>query len=66
MSTKIGTHKTVIRPIILYGSETWTLTGKIASTLIAWERKILREIYGPKREQRSVGNKKQCGTIKCI
>jgi hypothetical protein len=43
-----GTYKTIIRPIVLYGSETWTITGKMAST---WERKILRNIYRPKSEQ---------------
>jgi hypothetical protein len=48
---KIRTYKTVIRPIILYGSETWTVTGKMASTLMTWERKVLRKIYGPKCEQ---------------
>jgi hypothetical protein len=52
MRTKISTYKTVIRPIILYDRKTWTLTGNMASTLIVWERKILREIYGPKCEQR--------------
>jgi hypothetical protein len=43
-SKKIRTHKTAMRPIILYGSETWTLTGRIPSTLMTWERKILRKI----------------------
>jgi hypothetical protein len=49
---KIRTYKTIIRPVILYGSETWTITGKMASTLMTLERKILRKIYGPKSEQR--------------
>jgi hypothetical protein len=48
---KIRTYKTIIRPVILYGSETWTITGEIASSLMTWERKILRKIYGPKSEQ---------------
>jgi hypothetical protein len=48
---KIRTYKTVIRPVILYGSETWTITGKVASTLMTWERKILRKMYGPKCER---------------
>jgi hypothetical protein len=41
---KIRTYKTIIRPIIFYGSETWTITGKMASTLMTWERKILKKI----------------------
>jgi hypothetical protein len=48
---KIRTYRTIIRPIILYGSETWTITGKIASTLMTWKRKILRKIHGPKSKQ---------------
>jgi hypothetical protein len=48
---KITTYKTILRPIILYGSETSTITGKMASTLMTWERKILRKIYGLKCKQ---------------
>jgi hypothetical protein len=48
---KIRTYKTIIRPIILYGSETWTITGEMASTLMTWERTILRKICGLKCEQ---------------
>jgi hypothetical protein len=31
--------------------QTWAMTGKMASSLMTWERKILRKIYGPKCEQ---------------
>jgi hypothetical protein len=50
-NTKIRIYKTIIRPVVLYGSETWVITGKMASSLMTWERKILRKIYGPKCEQ---------------
>jgi hypothetical protein len=50
-STKIRTYKTAIRPIMLHGCETWTLTRNLTSTLMTWERKILSKIHGPKREQ---------------
>ena len=33
-----------------YGAETWTLTGKIEKMLTRWERKILRKLYGPTKE----------------
>jgi hypothetical protein len=51
-NTKIRIYKTIIRPIVLYGSETWAITGKMTYSLMTWERKILRKIYGPKCEQR--------------
>ena len=33
-----------------YGAETWTLTSKREKMLMTWERKILRKIYGPTKE----------------
>jgi hypothetical protein len=50
-NTKIRIYKTIIRPEVLYGSETWAITGKMESGLMTWERKILRKIYSPKCEQ---------------
>jgi hypothetical protein len=47
---KIRIYKTIIKPVIIYGSEVWTITDRIASILMAWERKILRKIYGPNCE----------------
>jgi hypothetical protein len=35
---------------VTYGAETWTLTNKIEKMLMIWERKILRKIYGPTKE----------------
>jgi len=32
------------------GAETWTLTSKIEKMLMTWERKIMRKIYGPTKE----------------
>ena len=43
---KIKFYKTVIRPTVVYGSETWILTKKNESKLEAWERKMLRSILG--------------------
>jgi hypothetical protein len=35
---------------VIYGAETWTLTSKIRKILMTWERKILRKMYGPTKE----------------
>jgi hypothetical protein len=48
---KIRTYETVISPVIPYGSETWTISGKTESTLMTWEGKIVRKICGPKCEE---------------
>jgi hypothetical protein len=48
--TKFTIHKTLIRPILLYGSETWVLTKREENQLLFFERKVLRTICGPKIE----------------
>jgi hypothetical protein len=35
---------------VTYGAETWTVTSKTEKMLMTWERKILRKIYGPTKE----------------
>jgi hypothetical protein len=48
--TKFNIHKTLIRPVLLYGSETWVLTKREENQLLLFERKVLRTICGPKIE----------------
>lgn len=45
--TKIRLYKTIICPVLLYGSETWRVNKKEEKKLIVFENKILRKIYGP-------------------
>jgi hypothetical protein len=45
-SVKMQIYKTVIRPVTMYGSETWTLTKSDENSLRIFERKILRKVYG--------------------
>jgi hypothetical protein len=40
-------YKTLIRTVLIYGSETWTLFKNSENVLSTFERKILRRIYGP-------------------
>jgi len=40
-------YKTLIKPVLLYGAETWVLSKADELRLGAFERKILSRIYGP-------------------
>ena len=44
---KIRTCKTVIKPVIVCGGETWALFEQATSTLATWEGRRLRKICGP-------------------
>jgi uncharacterized protein (UPF0548 family) len=47
---KIKIHKTVILPVVLYGCKTWSLTLGEEQRLRVFENRVLRIIFGPKRE----------------
>ena len=49
-ATKILLCKTLIRPVVSYGAEAWTVTRKDEQALLVFGRKIFRRIYGPKYE----------------
>jgi hypothetical protein len=43
---KIRLYTTIVRPIVMYGSESWVMTVREEEWLLRWERKILRKIFG--------------------
>jgi hypothetical protein len=48
---KIKIYRTVILPVVLYGYETWSLTVREEHRLRVFENRVLRRIFGPKREE---------------
>ncbi|KAJ4445651.1 hypothetical protein ANN_12334, partial [Periplaneta americana] len=48
---KVRIYKTVILPVVLYGCETWTLTLREEHRLRVFENKVLRKIFGAKRNE---------------
>jgi len=49
-NSKLQIYRTLVRPVVIYGSESWTLTMEEERALAAFERKILRKICGPVKE----------------
>jgi hypothetical protein len=48
--TKLLIYKTLIRPVLTYASETWTLTVKEERLLGLFERRVLRSVFGGTKE----------------
>ncbi|KAJ4447597.1 hypothetical protein ANN_09604 [Periplaneta americana] len=48
---KVRINKIVILPVVLYGCETWTLTLREEHRLKVFENKVLRKIFGAKRDE---------------
>ena len=49
-NSKLQIYRTLVRPVVTYGSESWTFTMDEERALAVFERKILRKIYGPVNE----------------
>jgi hypothetical protein len=47
---KVRIYRTIILPVVLYGCETWSLTVKEEHKLRVFENRVLRRIFGPKRD----------------
>jgi hypothetical protein len=54
---KIKIYKTLILPVVLYGCETWSLTLREEHRLRLFENRVLRRIFGPRRDEVTGGRK---------
>ena len=54
---KIKKYRTIIL-LVLYGCETWSLTLREERRLRVFENKVLRRIFGPKRDEVTGGWRK--------
>jgi hypothetical protein len=48
---KVKIYKSIIPPVVLYGCETWSLTLREQHRLRVFENRVLRRIFGPKRDE---------------
>ena len=46
----IKIYRTIILPVVLYGCEAWSLTLREEHRLKVFENRVLRRIFGPKRD----------------
>jgi PAS domain-containing protein len=50
-NVKVKIYKTIILPFVLYGCETWSLTLREEHRLRVFENRVLRRIFGLKRDE---------------
>jgi len=48
---KIKIYRTIILPVVLYGCEAWSLTLREERRLRVFENRMLRRVFGPKRDE---------------
>ena len=48
---KIKIYRSIILPVVLYGCETWSLTLREECRLRVFENRVLRRVFGPKRDE---------------
>jgi hypothetical protein len=48
---KIKIYRTIILPVVLYECETWSLTLRKEHRLKVFEKRVLRRVFGPKRDE---------------
>jgi hypothetical protein len=48
---KIKIYRTIILPVVLYGYEAWSLTFREESRLRVFENRVLRRVFGSRRDE---------------
>ena len=48
---KIKIYRSISLPVVLYGCETWSLTMREEHKLRVSENRVLRRVFGPKRDE---------------
>jgi len=48
---KIKIHRTIILPDVVHGCDTWFLTLREERRLRVFENRVLRSVFGPKRDE---------------
>jgi hypothetical protein len=57
---RIRIYETIILPVVLYGCETWSLISREEYRLEVFENRVLRRIFGPKRDELTGEMRKYC------
>jgi hypothetical protein len=50
-NVKIKLYRSIILPVVLYGCKSWSLTLREECRLRVFENRVLRRIFGPKRDE---------------
>jgi hypothetical protein len=58
LNVKNGIYKTIILPVVPCGCDTWSLTLREERRLRVFENRVLRRIFGPKRDEVTGGWRK--------
>jgi hypothetical protein len=62
---KIGIYKTIILPVVLYRCETWPLMLREEHRVRMFANRVLRTIFGPKRDEVTGNWRKLCNEELC-
>jgi hypothetical protein len=57
-NVKIGIYQTILLPVVSYGCKAWSTILREEHRLRVFENRVLRRIFGPKRDEMVDGSKK--------